>query len=151
MDKAVEAAYVQNAWFTLANIHSAFRNWSDVLRRETMMNWLSVYPDPEWNNQTVGLVLAGNLPLVGFHDVICVLLSGQKAAIKLSSKDKILIPALINILQSKFPEIKEKYGLLVTNLGRLTKLLRQGATTVVVIFRITSKTFHTSFEKIGTV
>ena len=80
LDKAVEAAYVQNAWFTLANIHSAFRNWSDVLRRETMMNWLSVYPDPEWNNQTVGLVLAGNLPLVGFHDVICVLLSGHKSS-----------------------------------------------------------------------
>ena len=127
LDKAAELASIQNAWFTLANIHSAFCNWGDVLRRDNMVNWLSAYPQPEWNNQTVGLVLAGNLPLVGFHDVICVLLSGQKAAIKLSSKDKILIPALINILQSKFPEIKERVRFVSDQLGSVDKVIATGS------------------------
>ena len=127
LDKVVEAAHIHNAWFTLANIHSAFRNWGDVLRRETMVNWLSAYPTPEWNNQTVGLVLAGNLPLVGFHDVICVLLSGHQAVIKLSSKDKVLIPALIDILQSKFPDIKERVRFVSDQLGSVDKVIATGS------------------------
>ena len=127
LDKAVEAAHIKNAWFTPANIHSAFRNWGDVLRRETMTNWLSAYPTPEWNNQTVGLVLAGNLPLVGFHDVICVLLSGHQAVIKLSSKDKVLIPALVDILQSKFPEIIERVRFVSDQLGSVDKVIATGS------------------------
>ena len=127
LDKVVEAAHIQNAWFTLENIHSAFRNWGDVLRRETMVNWLSAYPTAEWNNQTVGLVLAGNLPLVGFHDVVCVLLSGHRAVIKLSSKDKVLIPALIDILQSKFPEIKERVRFVSDQLGSVDKVIATGS------------------------
>ena len=127
LDKAVEAAHIQNAWFTQGNIHSAFRNWSNVLCRETILNWLSAYPNPEWNNQTVGLVLAGNLPLVGFHDVICVLLSGHQAAIKLSSKDKILIPALIGILQSKFPEIKQRVRFVRDQIDSVDKIIATGS------------------------
>ena len=127
LDKTEEVARVKNSWFTRANIHSAFRNWGNVLCRDTMINWLSAYPRPEWNNQTVGLVLAGNLPLVGFHDVICVLLSGQKAAIKLSSRDKILIPALIDILQSKFPEINERVQFISDQLGPVDKVIATGS------------------------
>ena len=127
LSEAVEAAHIQNAWFTPANIHSAFRNWGQVLRRETMVNWLSAYPTPEWSNQTVGLVLAGNLPLVGFHDVICVLLSGHQAFIKLSSKDKVLIPVMIDILQSKFPEIKERVQFVSDQLGSVDKVIATGS------------------------
>ena len=126
LSEAVKAACIQNAWFTTSNIHSAFRNWSDILRRETIGKWLSAYPTAEWSNQTVGLVLAGNLPLVGFHDVVCVLLSGHRAVIKLSSKDKVLIPAFINILQSKFPEINERVQFANDQLGSVDKVIATG-------------------------
>ena len=127
LDKAVEVARNQNTWFTTSNVHSAFRSWGDVLRRETMVNWLSAYPTTEWSNQAVGLVLAGNLPLVGFHDVVCVLLSGHRAVIKLSSKDKALIPAFINILESRFPEIKERVRFVSDQLGSVDKVIATGS------------------------
>ena len=127
LNKAVEVARNQNTWFTTSNVHSAFRSWGDVLRRETMVNWLSAYPTTEWSNQTVGLVLAGNLPLVGFHDVVCVLLSRHRAVIKLSSKDKALIPAFINILESRFPEIKERVRFVSDQLGSVDKVIATGS------------------------
>lgn len=125
--EAVEAARIQNAWFTTLNVHSAFRNWGDILHRQTISKWLSNYPTTEWGNQTVGLVLAGNLPLVGFHDVVCVLFSGHKAVIKLSSKDKVLIPTMVDILQSKFPEIKERVRFVNDQLGSVDKVIATGS------------------------
>ena len=127
LSEAVEAARIQNAWFTTSNIHSAFRNWGDILRHKTISNWLSAYPTAKWSNQTVGLVLAGNLPLVGFHDVVCVLLSGHRAVIKLSSKDKALIPAFINILESKFPEINDRVQFVNDQLGSVDKVIATGS------------------------
>ena len=127
LSKAVEAARIQNTWFTTVNIHSAFCNWGEVLQRKTLINWLSAYPTAKWSNLTVGLVLAGNLPLVGFHDVVCVLLSGHRATIKLSSKDKVLIPALVDILQSKFPEINERVQFVSDQLGSVDKVIATGS------------------------
>jgi hypothetical protein len=127
LSEAVEAALIQNAWFTTSNVHSAFRNWGDILHRQTIARWLSNYPASEWSDQTVGLVLAGNLPLVGFHDVVCVLLSGHRAVIKLSSKDKALIPAFINILESKFPEINDRVQFVSDQLGSVDKVIATGS------------------------
>jgi hypothetical protein len=127
LQEAVEAACLQNAWFTTSNVYSAFRNWGDLLRGQTIHKWLSNYPTAEWGNQTVGLVLAGNLPLVGFHDLVCVLCSGHKAVIKLSSKDKVLIPALVDILQSKFPEIKARVRFVSDRLGSVDKVIATGS------------------------
>ena len=127
LNEAVEAARIQNAWFTTSNVHSAFRNWGDVLRSQTITRWLSNYRTAEWGNQTVGLVLAGNLPMVGFHDLVCVLFSGHQAVIKLSSKDKVLIPTMIDILQSKFPEIKERVRFVSDRLGSVDKVIATGS------------------------
>jgi len=127
LNEAVEAALIQNTWFTTPNINSAFRNWGEVLHLDNIIDWLSAYPNAKWSNQTVGLVLAGNLPLVGFHDVVCVLLSGHRAVIKLSSKDKVLIPACINILQSKFSEIKERVQFVSDQLGSVDKVIATGS------------------------
>ena len=127
LSEAVDAARIQNAWFTTSNIHSAFRNWGDILHHTTISNWLSTYPTAKWSNQTVGLALAGNLPLVGFHDVVCVLLSGHRAVIKLSSKDKSLIPAFIDILESKFPEIHDRVQFVSDQLGSVDKVIATGS------------------------
>jgi hypothetical protein len=59
------------------------------------------------SQKTVGVVMAGNIPLVGFHDLLCVFLSGHIQRIKLSSKDSILIPHLVEIAKDKFPELGE--------------------------------------------
>ena len=82
---------VENPWFTQENIRFCFKNWADILTEENIKNWLSEYQVSQLSKK-VGLILAGNIPLVGFHDVMCVILSNHIPLIKLSSKDRLLLP-----------------------------------------------------------
>ncbi|MFK8101244.1 MAG: acyl-CoA reductase [Saprospiraceae bacterium] len=91
-------AYLHNKWFTVANIDKALSAISEAfLQEDKLRAWLKPYKieDTE-KTKTVALVLAGNIPLVGFHDVISVFLAGHRALIKLSEKDKFLLPFLVN-------------------------------------------------------
>jgi len=73
--------------------------WGEELRSEKLMEWLSRYATTEGGTaKKVGIICAGNLPLVGLHDVLCVLLSGHIAYIKLSADDQLLMPALLKLL-----------------------------------------------------
>lgn len=85
---------VDNPWFTVENQKYALKQWVDLLKKESIDTWLSQYRQSE-NLKKVGLILAGNIPLVGFHDVISVVLSGNIPLIKLSSKDQVMIPFLM--------------------------------------------------------
>ena len=97
--KAKEKAEWENSWFTSEFIalstNAIARNF---LQRDILENWCNKYGLPEVNNspKTVGIVMAGNIPLVGFHDWLCVFISGHKAMIKTSSKDETLITHLVN-------------------------------------------------------
>ena len=82
---------VENPWFTQENIRFCFKNWADILTEENIKNWVSEYQVSQLSKK-VGLILAGNIPLVGFHDVMCVILSNHIPLIKLSSKDRLLLP-----------------------------------------------------------
>lgn len=86
---------VENPWFTQENIRFCFKNWAEILTEENINHWLSKYRIST-HPKKVGLILAGNIPLVGLHDVICVLMSNHIPIIKLSSKDKLLLPFLLN-------------------------------------------------------
>ena len=72
------------------------------------------FPEP-MERKTVGLVLAGNIPLVGFHDILCVYVAGHRAQIKLSSKDEYVLPYLLKLL-SKFDERAADYFKVVLQL-----------------------------------
>ena len=126
LDEATQAAKVQNPWFTKDNMNTAVANWATLLQRDVLTNWISDYQEAKWSDDVVGLVLAGNLPLVGLHDLICVLLTGHKAVVKLSSKDKVLIPALVRILQHSFAEINERIQFVSDRLGQVDKVIATG-------------------------
>ncbi len=85
-----EASY-QNPWFTKPNIQQSFDGLLNYLDEKKLVSWLDKYQLPEKEPKTVGVVMAGNLPMVGIHDWICVLLSGHKLLAKLSSQDEVLI------------------------------------------------------------
>ncbi len=85
---------VENGWFTIENQKFALKNWADLLNAFNLENWLKNYQYAK-SPKRVGLILAGNIPMVGFHDVISVVLSGHIPVIKLSSKDRLLIPFLL--------------------------------------------------------
>lgn len=85
---------IENPWFTVDNQKFALQQWADLLTEEHIKNWLGNYSTSAISKR-VGLILAGNIPLVGFHDVLSVVLSNHIPVIKLSSKDKYLIPFLL--------------------------------------------------------
>ncbi|WP_304343067.1 acyl-CoA reductase [Chryseobacterium koreense] len=85
---------IENSWFTIENQKFALKQWANLLTEENLKKWLSHYQIAKIPKK-VGLILAGNIPMVGFHDVISVVLSGNIPMIKLSSKDKRMIPYLL--------------------------------------------------------
>lgn len=101
------AAY-QNPWFTIENIKRAWEGVLLFLHEDALQEWLQGYPQNK-NPKRVGLVLAGNIPLVGFHDVLSVLISGHIAVIKMSSQDTVLLKYILDEMSNLEPAIKERY------------------------------------------
>lgn len=93
-EQILKRSEIDNPWFTQENQKSALEQWVSVLNHSQIEQWLSEYSE---NNvqKRVGLILAGNIPMVGFHDVISVILSNHIPVIKLSSKDKLMLPFLL--------------------------------------------------------
>lgn len=95
-----ERASRENPWFAPEFIDLSVRNIAtQFLEREKMESWIRIYDSKGFqetpSRKIVGLVMAGNIPLVGFHDFLCVFISGKKMVIKPSSKDEILIKHLV--------------------------------------------------------
>lgn len=88
-----------NGWFTQNNIRKALFAWSGLLTPEALRNWLEPYDvNPIGMPKKVGIICAGNIPMVGLHDILCVVLSGHTAVVKLASDDNRLLPALMQVL-----------------------------------------------------
>ena len=103
-----EKAEQQNSWFTRANVIFAFKSWSDALSENNVQQWLSQYQLPQTTSpKKILIIMAGNLPLVGLHDLLCVLVTGHKAIVKLSSNDCVLLPYLITQMKTFAPEWTE--------------------------------------------
>lgn len=97
-----------NGWFNEKNCLIALNAWGETLQTDNLLQWIEDYQLPNIGPKTIGLILAGNIPLVGFHDVISVLISGHKANIKLSTSDPFLIPFLYERLQEFSPHFKDR-------------------------------------------
>jgi hypothetical protein len=110
-NNAKTMAEQKNPWFTQEFIEKSVSEIANsFLNTHQLEEWTSKYeiPEPGENAKNVGIVMAGNIPMVGFHDMLCVFISGHNATIKVSSKDDILIPALIRFLHINFPETEGK-------------------------------------------
>jgi len=107
-EKAVVQSQQENGWFTRENIFDALTAIADNLTEEKLQKWLSAYEIPVKEPKNVGLIMAGNIPLVGFHDFLSVLVSGHRAVVKLSSSDKRLLPLLAQWLIEFDGTLKEK-------------------------------------------
>lgn len=98
LDAAIQKSYLENPWFTEANTRNALNAIAGAfLDQEKLEAWAKQYgiSKIQHPDKTIGLVMAGNIPLVGFHDWLCVFVAGQRAKIKLSDKDKRLLPLLV--------------------------------------------------------
>ena len=106
--KAKKEASLKNPWFTPEFIDLAAQNIAqNFLSKEKLETWVSSYEIETAEPKKIGIVMAGNIPLVGFHDLLCVFISGNKAFIKTSSKDDVLIKHLVQKLTEWNKEINE--------------------------------------------
>jgi hypothetical protein len=97
----------ENPWFTEKSIRMAVSNLLPMLSGKTLSQWTSQY-DLNVKPKKIAIVMAGNIPLVGFHDFLCVIISGHSALIKTSSKDNTLIRFIVDQLISIEPRFKDK-------------------------------------------
>ena len=107
---ARKSASVHNPWFIEPFVDIAVTQIRErFLQEEMLTSWVRGYALPEEQPvpKTVGLVLAGNIPLVGFHDMLCTFISGHRQRVKLSSRDEKLPTALVMWLHEHFPETME--------------------------------------------
>ena len=100
----------RNSWFIPAFVDLATQNIADLFLQKTILTgWVAKYNVPAENKKpkTIGVVMAGNIPLAGFHDFMTVFLTGHKIAIKLSSKDDTILKHLIAKLIEWEPLLKD--------------------------------------------
>lgn len=109
LSSLISSAKQYNAWFTPQSTAMAINAISGMLNEPDLEKWVDANADEPNKMYAVGLILAGNIPLVGFHDILCVLASGNKALIKLSSQDKQLIPYILDKLTEIEPGFKEQF------------------------------------------
>ena len=92
LQRAIQKAAVGNAWFTIENINYCINHWTSCLTQKNLEKWLTSYIIKKNKPKRIGIIMAGNIPLAGFHDFLCVLICGHHAHIKLPSQDKVIIP-----------------------------------------------------------
>lgn len=101
LENAVKEAGILNPWFNRSNVINAFSAISRILKRNNLNSWLKNW-DPELLSPktplTIGVIMAGNIPLAGFHDFLSILITGHKFIGKLSSRDDRLLPAVAELI-----------------------------------------------------
>ncbi|RNL81711.1 acyl-CoA reductase [Sinomicrobium pectinilyticum] len=104
----LKLAEESNGWFTKENLAFALDQWSLALTKENLLQWLSDYRVQPASSRKVAVIMAGNIPLVGFHDFMSVLLCGHSVIVKQSSNDRHLLPYLAKYLQYAEPSLKSR-------------------------------------------
>jgi hypothetical protein len=108
--QAKATAYNQNSWFLPDFIEKAISQIAhQFLTKEALMEWTDAYPQIADNmtHKKVGIVMAGNIPFVGFHDLLSTLIAGHTAVVKLSSKDTVGMEYIMNTLIEVEPQWKD--------------------------------------------
>ncbi len=125
LDKPAKA----NSWFTSENLALASQGIKKMLSHENLNHWVAIYPKlaEEIEPKNIAVIMAGNIPLVGFHDFLSVLISGHNFIGKLSSKDEKLLPLLANKLIEIEPEFKEKIAFTEDRLSNFDAVIATGS------------------------
>ncbi len=105
LEELARKAGNENSWFTEESVKKAFQGISDLLESKKLKSWCNDYKLAPSTPKTVGVVMAGNIPLVGFHDLMTVVLSGHQLAIKPSSNDTVLLKWVVEELKELEPAI----------------------------------------------
>ncbi len=129
IDLAAEAGAV-NPWFTPYSIYHALTDTCRMLERDHLVDWTGRYDEQELDRPSVkniGTILAGNIPLAGFHDFLSILISGHHFTGKASGKDDRLLPFLADKLVSLQPSFGNRFSFVEEKLGRIDAIIATGS------------------------
>jgi hypothetical protein len=130
-EKLILLSQSHNGWYTPEQVYFAIKSWADALTEENLDKWLSNYSaeftQSDRKEKTVALILAGNIPLVGFHDFLSVLITGNKALIKTSSNDQHLLPFLAKYLVAVDESLKDKITFVEGKLENFDTVIATGS------------------------
>jgi hypothetical protein len=115
-----------NAWFTPSQCDLAVKGISKFLVKDKLDQWIAAYDMSSTQSRKVGVVMAGNIPLVGFHDLLCVLVSGHRLAAKLSSQDTVMMRYMVEQLIKVEPRLKD-YLTFVERLNDVDAVIATGS------------------------
>ncbi len=116
-----------NGWFTKDNLLFALEGWSKSLSQDNLEKWVANENLTETNEKVVAIIMAGNIPLVGFHDFISVLMAGHSVLVKQSSKDKHLLPFLAKYLEYVDSDFKGKISFTEDRLENYDAVIATGS------------------------
>ena len=126
-DKAINESILHNSFFSKKNILKSLLSWSNVLTKKSIDNFISNYfIKIKKREKKIAIIMAGNIPLVGFHDFFCVILSGNFAIIKLSSKDSHLFKFILSFLVKENPDFRTKFYVVENKLKILDAVIATG-------------------------
>lgn len=116
LDQSLDEVFIQarlnNAWFVAANVKTSLQAIAqEFLDKKKLENWLSKYSLDGIASHKIGVVMAGNIPAVGFHDALCVLVSGHQLMAKVSADDRVLLLFLLEKLIEIEPRFKNQIQL----------------------------------------
>ncbi|MBV5346870.1 acyl-CoA reductase [bacterium] len=131
----IQLSQSHNGWYTAENVYFSIQSWAKALTEENLDQWLSAYNLPyDWAQddktkkpKNIGLILAGNIPLVGFHDFLSVLITGNNVLIKTSSNDQFLLPFLAKYLIAIEPKFSSKITFVEGKLENFDAVIATGS------------------------
>ncbi|OFY84155.1 MAG: acyl-CoA reductase [Bacteroidetes bacterium RIFCSPLOWO2_12_FULL_35_15] len=129
-EELIKVVHIHNPWFTEDNVRNAVGAISRSLNPELVIDWISPYLSDltrAKESKHVAVIMAGNIPLVGFHDMLCVLISGNKFIGKLSSDDKLLLPFLAKIVIAIEPEFIDHIVFTTDQLKKFDAVIATGS------------------------
>ena len=116
-----------NGWFSKTNLLFSIENWSALLNTNSLNKWTSNYNFQNSTQKNIAIIMAGNIPLVGFHDLLCALICDHKVIVKQSSNDKHLLPFLMHYLIKIAPELKNRVTFLEQKLEGFDAVIATGS------------------------
>lgn len=126
-EQLIQLSQSHNGWYTPEQVYFSIQSWAKALSQENLNQWTSSYDFTTTESKTIALILAGNIPLVGFHDFISVLLSGHNVLVKTSSNDQHLLPFLAKYLIAIEPQLANKITFVEEKLDNFDAVIATGS------------------------
>jgi hypothetical protein len=123
----IKLSQSHNGWYTPEQVYFSIQSWAKALSVTNLNKWLSAYPIDATKSKCIALILAGNIPLVGFHDFLSVLITGNTVVIKTSSNDQHLLPFLAKYIIAIEPQFANKIHFIEGKLENFDAVIATGS------------------------